>query len=77
MHRNVIGLAAFDFILRIILACVMGMSFVIDVLRVNFDDRAVTAAIRELNLPGRRSRNFLYQDRLGSDHVDIDIPGTK
>ena len=28
-------------------------------------------------IPDLRSQHFLHQDRLGPDHVDFDIPGTK
>jgi hypothetical protein len=35
--------------------------------------------LRELaqEIPDFRSKHFLHQDRLGPDHVDFDIPGTK
>ena len=28
-------------------------------------------------IPDVRSQHFFHQDRLGPDHVDFDIPGTK
>jgi hypothetical protein len=39
MSRNMISLAAFDLILRIIFCGVMYITFVIEVLAVHFDDR--------------------------------------
>jgi hypothetical protein len=40
MHCDMLRLAALDFILRILRTGVMGVSFVIDIFRVHFDDRA-------------------------------------
>src|SRR6185437_6533060 len=50
MHRNVIGLAAFDFILRIVLARVMSVSFVVNVFGMHLDDRA--ADVASFRIPG-------------------------
>jgi hypothetical protein len=44
MHRDVIGLAALDLILRLILARVMSVSLVISVLCMNFDNGATDVA---------------------------------
>jgi hypothetical protein len=44
MHRDVFGLAALDFILRIIFARVVSVSLVINVLCMHFDDRAADMA---------------------------------
>ena len=44
MHRNMIGFTTLDFILRVIFAHVMGISFVIEVFRMNFDDLAAHMA---------------------------------
>src|SRR6185312_6983211 len=44
MHRDVIGLAALDFILRIVLARVMGVPFVVSVLCMDLDDLAADMA---------------------------------
>ena len=44
MHRNVTSFSALDFILRVILACVMGIALVIEVFRMNFDDLAADMA---------------------------------
>jgi hypothetical protein len=44
MHRDVLGLAALDFILRIILTCVVSVSLVVNVLRMHFDYRAADMA---------------------------------
>ena len=56
MHRNVIGLTALDFILRIVLARVMGMSLVVDVFDMHFDDRAADMA--GLRVPRYLITNF-------------------
>jgi hypothetical protein len=47
MHRDVIGLGTLDFVLRIILARVTGMPFVVNVDCVHLDERAA-------NTPGFR-----------------------
>jgi hypothetical protein len=44
MHRDVLGLATFYFILRIILTRVVGMSLIVNILRMHFDDRAADMA---------------------------------
>lgn len=40
MHRDVIGLGAFDFVLRIIFARVMDVPFIVNVVGMHLDDRA-------------------------------------
>src|SRR6185312_14439206 len=50
MHRNVVGLAALDFVLWIVLARVVDVSLVVDVLGMHFDDRAADMAC--LGIPG-------------------------
>jgi hypothetical protein len=67
MHRDVIGLAALDFILRIVLARVMGISLVIDVVRMNFDDRAADMA--GFRIPGHVIADFEPFRHLGSPIV--------
>lgn len=44
MHRNMIGFATLDFILGVIFAGVMGVSFVIEVFRMYFYDLAADMA---------------------------------
>ena len=43
MHCDVVGLDAFDFGLRIILARLMGVPFVVNVVCMHLDDRAADA----------------------------------
>lgn len=50
MHGNVVGLAAFDFVLRIFRGGMMGISFVIEILYVNFHNRSGYMA--GLRIPG-------------------------
>ena len=45
MHRDVISLGAFDFVLRIILARVMGVPFVVNVVCMHLDDRAANEIV--------------------------------
>jgi hypothetical protein len=56
MHRNVIGLAALDFILRIVLARVMGVPLVVNVLSMHFDDVAADMAC--FRIPGHVIADF-------------------
>lgn len=56
MHRNMIGFATLDFILRVVFARVMGVSFVIEVFRMNFDDLAADMA--SLRVPGYMIADF-------------------
>ena len=45
MHRNMIGFTTPDLILRVIFARMMGVPFVIEVFRMNFDDLAADMAV--------------------------------
>jgi hypothetical protein len=56
MHRDVVGLAALDFILRIILARVMSVSLVVNVFGMHFDDLAADMA--GLRVPGHVIADF-------------------
>ena len=56
MHRNVIGLAALDFILRLILARVMSVPLVVKVLCMHFDDSAADMA--GFRIPGHVIADF-------------------
>src|SRR5215470_6781345 len=50
VHRDVVGLVALDFVLRVILAGVMRVPFVIDISGMHFDNLAADAA--GLRVPG-------------------------
>jgi hypothetical protein len=50
VHRNVVGLVALDFVLRFIFAGVMHMSFVINVLDVDFDNLAAHVPASEFQV---------------------------
>lgn len=56
MHGDVIGLVALDLILRIILARVMDVSFVVRIFRVNLNDPATDAA--RLGVPANVIAHF-------------------
>jgi hypothetical protein len=56
MHRDMLSLAALDFILRIVLARVMGISLVVNVFGMNFDDRA--ADVARFRIPGHVIADF-------------------
>jgi hypothetical protein len=77
MHCYVIGLGTLNFVLRIICVRVMGISFVIDVLRVNLDDRAVD--LSGLRIPGYEITNFepLYHQRTSVTVSALPIVGRR
>src|SRR5579872_2180408 len=56
VHRDVLGRTAPDFVLRIVVARVMGVSLVLNVLRMHFDDRA--AHVPGLRVPGHVVADF-------------------
>ena len=56
MHRDMVCLIAFDFILRLITVGVTRVSFVVDVVRVNPDDPAADTA--GLGIPGHVIADF-------------------
>ena len=64
MHRDMVCLIAFDFILRLIRVGVMRVSFVVDVVRVNPDDPAADTS--GLGIPGH-----VITDRAVRDVVEI------
>ena len=56
MHCDMLGLAALDLILGIVLVRVMGMSLVVNVFGMNFDDRA--AHMARLRIAGHVIADF-------------------
>ena len=56
MHRDMVCLIAFDFILRLIRVGVMRVSFVVDVLFMDLDDPAADTA--GLGIPGHVIADF-------------------
>lgn len=56
MRRDVIRLRALDFVLRIVLAGVVGMSFVVEILGVYLDDGATD--VPGFRVPGSRDRRL-------------------
>ena len=44
MHRNVVGLLAFDFVLRLVLGGVVGVALVIGIVGMDLDDLATNAS---------------------------------
>jgi hypothetical protein len=74
MHRDVLGLAALDFILRIVLARVMGVPLVVNVFGMHFDDLAADS-----DQFARLFRSHLAQDsEMISPRVPIsNRPGTR
>jgi hypothetical protein len=56
MRRDVVRLGALDFILWIVIARVVGMSFVIEIFCMHFDDRAADMA--RFRIPGHVIADF-------------------
>ena len=49
MSRDMIGLIALDFVLRIVLGSVMGMSFIVEIAHMNLDD--LSRYVASLGIP--------------------------
>jgi hypothetical protein len=67
MHRNVVGLLAFDFVLRLVLGGVVGVALVIGIAGMDLDDLAPDAS--GLGIPGHAIADFKLLAHLYSNEL--------